>query len=154
MNSTCVWCGKSSSDKFCDPCRQLKTEILQDPAAVSEIYPGFQLQVTYEATTKNHDGYCSDHIYAPSEDEKVSEHITTQELFFPLPRFFIESDFDADGYLVSKVKRNLYKKQPEHQVIGWCEDCQTYYKIISAKLIRPTSTSLLSQDRSNWRLKK
>lgn len=145
MSLTCLWCGTSCSsfDECCKSCQDLKAEIIQDPFNISKIHPGCQLQLTYETTTKDHDGYCSDHVYAPDEDEKVYEQISTQEILFPLPRFFIESDFDVDGNLISKIKRKLYKKEPDHQVIGWCDDCQTYYKIISAKLIRSNSASLL-----------
>jgi hypothetical protein len=129
----------------------LKSEIIQDPSKISESYPEYKLQVIYKVITRSHDGYCSDHIYAPAEDEEVREEVVTKEKYFPLPRFLIESDFDKDGNMLSKGRRNLYKKQPKHQVIGWCEDCQTKYKIISVKLIRPSPESRLPEKRNNWR---
>jgi hypothetical protein len=150
----CRWCTIECSRGLCDECFILKQNIIKNPNDISEKHCGFYLNVTYEVEERSHDGYCSDHMYDVRCDieHEVIRNLKTKQCIYPLPRFMIETNFDADGNLKSSQLRSLYKKAPRHEHNGWCEDCKNYYKIVKIQLIRPFYGNMnLPFKQYNWR---
>jgi hypothetical protein len=148
---SCIWCTVNSSTKLCLDCTNLKKNIYDSPNDIKEFHSNFYLKINYRVENRSHDGYCSDHVYDDNK-EPPSIDYEYEEFIYPAPIFLLESDFDTYGNLIKNNIRNLYEKSPEHNKIGWCEDCMTYYNNESIELIRPNNKSLPSI-RYNWRIK-
>lgn len=145
---SCVWCTSKCNNFLCSLCFKLKKRIRMDPETILECYPNAKLEVVYSCTQRCHDGYCSDHVYNGYSENDFTQ-ITSERTFeFPVPLCMNLSHFDEEE-LIEPHLRSLYKKSPRHEINGWCDDCQTYFEILSCRLIK--NGDILSDSAYNWR---
>ncbi|MBA3284511.1 MAG: hypothetical protein H0U27_05555 [Nitrosopumilus sp.] len=129
----------------CRSCEEFIERLFRNKLEKNEIYEGYVLEVTYEITNEDHDGYCSDGY-------DFKDHNHTKILKLQVPKILTNDDFNDDNEIDLSNRKLLYFEPDMYSELfdelfsmcwghnGYC-GCKRYCNIISATMYEKKNNS-------------